>query len=224
MKDRDPARVDNPFLIEELSEERPGILLWMLEGLHRLLANRYQFTISERSIQNLEAAMADSDNLTQFMQATAYVRFKPDTEERSTYLYRAYTKWCEDNLESPVPQKKFSQFLLKNAGKYGLTFSKHIKGKFAFVKRSEAMKSPVGTLSNGTVLRQQDGGTKSRQVPIWQKSNLTLEEAAAYSGIGINKLRSMTDSDECKFVLWNGTKRLIKRRKLDEYLDKAFSI
>ena len=130
VKDRDPARVDNPFLIEELSEERPGILLWMLEGLHRLLANRYQFTISERSIQNLEAAMADSDNLTQFMQATAYVRFKPDTEERSTYLYRAYTKWCEDNLESPVPQKKFSQFLLKNAGKYGLTFSKRIEGKY----------------------------------------------------------------------------------------------
>ena len=130
VKDRDPARVDNPFLIEELSEERPGILLWMLEGLHRLLANRYQFTISERSIQNLEAAMADSDNLTQFMQATAYVRFKPDTEERSTYLYRAYTKWCEDNLESPVPQKKFSQFLLKNSGKYGLTFSKHVEGKY----------------------------------------------------------------------------------------------
>ena len=73
VKDRDPARVDNPFLIEELSEERPGILLWMLEGLHRLLANCYQFTISERSIQNLEAAMADSDNLTQFMQASAYV-------------------------------------------------------------------------------------------------------------------------------------------------------
>ena len=97
---------------------------------NRLLASRYQFTISERSIQNLEAAMADSDNLTQFMQATAYVRFKPDTEERSTYLYRAYTKWCEDNLESPVPQKKFSQFLLKNAGKYGLTFSKHIEGKY----------------------------------------------------------------------------------------------
>ena len=170
MKDRDPARVDNPFLIEELSEERPGILLWMLEGLHRLLANRYQFTISERSIQNLEAAMADSDNLTQFMQATAYVRFKPDTEERSTYLYRAYTKWCEDNLESPVPQKKFSQFLMKNAGKYGLTFSKHIEGKFAFVKRSETMKSPVGTLSDRTVLRKQDGGASPRQVRVCERS------------------------------------------------------
>lgn len=59
----------------------------------------------------------------------------------------------------------------------------------------EAMKSPVGTLSNGTVLRQQDGGTKSRQVPIWEKSNLTLEEAAAYSGIGINKLREITNKE-----------------------------
>ena len=87
------------------------------------------------------------------------------------------------------------------------------------VRVYEAMKSLVGTLSDGTVLHQQDGGTKSRQVPIWEKSNLTLEEAAAYSGIGINKLREMSDSKDCTFVLWNGTKRLLKRRRLDEYLD-----
>lgn len=29
-----------------------------------------------------------------------------------------------------------------------------------------------------------------KEVPIWEKSNLSLEEAAAYSGIGINKLRA----------------------------------
>ena len=61
-------------------------------------------------------------------------------------------------------------------------------------------------------------------VPIWEKSNLTLEEAAVYSGIGINKLRKMTDREDCTFVLWIGTKRLIKRRKLDEYVEKAYSI
>ena len=33
-----------------------------------------------------------------------------------------------------------------------------------------------------------------KEVPIWEKSNLTLEEAAAYSGIGINKLRTLNDS------------------------------
>lgn len=63
-----------------------------------------------------------------------------------------------------------------------------------------------------------------KEVPIWEKSNLTLEEAAAYSGIGVNKLRKMTDDQDCKFVLWNGTKRLIKRRKLDEYTEMAYSI
>ena len=63
-----------------------------------------------------------------------------------------------------------------------------------------------------------------KEVPIWEKSNLTLEEAAVYSGIGINKLRKMTDCEDCTFVLWIGTKRLIKRRKLDEYIEKAYSI
>ena len=64
----------------------------------------------------------------------------------------------------------------------------------------------------------------SSYVPVWEKLNLTLEEAAAYSGIGINKLRELSDDDNCPFVLWNGSKRLLKRRKLDEYLEKQFSI
>ena len=63
-----------------------------------------------------------------------------------------------------------------------------------------------------------------KQIPIWEKSNLTLEEAAAYSGIGINKLRQLTDDDNCEFVLWIGTKRLIKRRKFDEYIEKLYAI
>ena len=63
-----------------------------------------------------------------------------------------------------------------------------------------------------------------KEVPIWEKSKLTLEEAAAYSGVGINKLRSLSDHERCQFVLWIGSKRLIKRRRLDEYLDKAYSI
>ena len=52
-----------------------------------------------------------------------------------------------------------------------------------------------------------------KNVPIWEKANLTIEEAAAYFGIGTNKLRAMTDGENCPFVLWVGSKRLIKRRK-----------
>lgn len=63
-----------------------------------------------------------------------------------------------------------------------------------------------------------------REVPVWEKANLTLEEAAAYFGIGTAKLRQMTDEENCNFVLWNGNKRLIKRRPLEKYLESEFSI
>ena len=62
------------------------------------------------------------------------------------------------------------------------------------------------------------------QVPIWQKSNLTIEEAAEYSGIGRNKLRQLSDNEKCPFVLWVGNKRLNKRRELDEYPGRMYSI
>lgn len=62
------------------------------------------------------------------------------------------------------------------------------------------------------------------EVPIYEKSNLTLEEAAAYFNIGVNKLRQLTDDEKCPFVLWVGSKRLIKRKKMDEYLSKTFSV
>ena len=62
------------------------------------------------------------------------------------------------------------------------------------------------------------------KVPIWEKTNLTLEEASAYSGIGVNKLREISNENSCPFVLWVGSKRLIKRKQLDRYLDQAFSI
>ena len=63
-----------------------------------------------------------------------------------------------------------------------------------------------------------------KEVPIWEKATLTLEEASAYSGIGINKIRKLTDNDSCPFVLWIGSKRLIKRKLFDEYIERVFSL
>ena len=64
----------------------------------------------------------------------------------------------------------------------------------------------------------------SIEIPIWKKSNLTLEEASAYFGIGINRLRQITDAKECeKYVLWVGNRRLIKRVLFEEYLKEEYS-
>jgi excisionase family DNA binding protein len=59
---------------------------------------------------------------------------------------------------------------------------------------------------------------------ISEKSLLTLEESAEYFNIGINKLRSMTNDENCPYVLWSGSRRLIKRKPFEEYIYKQYSI
>lgn len=61
-------------------------------------------------------------------------------------------------------------------------------------------------------------------VPIYQKCLLTLDEAAAYTGIGVCKLREMSNDEHCDFVMYNGSKRMLKREKLVAYLEEAYSI
>ncbi len=78
--------------------------------------------------------------------------------------------------------------------------------------------------SHISALPSKEVPTMAEKVPIWEKSNLTVEEASAYFGIGVNKLREMSNDENCPFVLWNGNKRLFKRKALEKYLETAFSI
>ena len=57
------------------------------------------------------------------------------------------------------------------------------------------------------------------KVPIYQKQNLTLEEAAEYSNIGINRFTMLIKEPTCNFVLYVGNKRLIKRKLFDEFIE-----
>lgn len=63
-----------------------------------------------------------------------------------------------------------------------------------------------------------------QEVPIYHKELLSLSEAAAYTGLGINKLRALSNNEDCGFVLWNSSKRMLKRRQLEAYLEEAYSI
>lgn len=61
-------------------------------------------------------------------------------------------------------------------------------------------------------------------VPLWMKTTLTLEEATAYSGVSRNKLVELSDDPDCDFIMWVGRKRLFKRKRLDDFIDRTFSI
>ena len=65
---------------------------------------------------------------------------------------------------------------------------------------------------------------KNVDIPVWERTLLTLNEASAYTGLGINRLRRIANSNETELVVWVGSKRMFKRRKLDEYLERSVSL
>ena len=65
---------------------------------------------------------------------------------------------------------------------------------------------------------------EKQEVPIWEKANLTIDEAAAYFGIGTNKLREITSNPDCECVMRVGAKLLIKRKKCERYLEDVDTV
>ena len=55
-------------------------------------------------------------------------------------------------------------------------------------------------------------------VPIDKKLNLTIKEAAEYSNIGMNKINEMLRNPMCSFVLYVGSKKLVKRKEFEQFL------
>lgn len=63
------------------------------------------------------------------------------------------------------------------------------------------------------------------EVPIKDKLNLTIEEAAAYSGISETVLRNrISEKNNYDFIFMNGTKTLIKRKRFEQFLDRVDAI
>lgn len=57
-----------------------------------------------------------------------------------------------------------------------------------------------------------------QNVPVWEKITMTVEEAAEYSSIGINKIRELSSDPRCNFVIYVGKKRLIKRKEFEKFI------
>lgn len=56
-------------------------------------------------------------------------------------------------------------------------------------------------------------------LPIDRKMLLSIREAAEYSNIGINKIDEMLKQPNCPFVLYVGSKKLVKRKAFEEFIE-----
>ncbi|MBQ7103257.1 MAG: transposase [Anaerotignum sp.] len=62
---------------------------------------------------------------------------------------------------------------------------------------------------------------KKVEVPVWEKANLTVNEAAAYFEIGTKKIRDLArENPDATYFLWNGSKLLIKRELFEKQCEQ----
>ena len=62
-------------------------------------------------------------------------------------------------------------------------------------------------------------------IPPWERYTLSVEEAAAYFRIGENKLRKIiSENENADYILWNGNRPQIKRKKFELFVDKLNAI
>ena len=133
-KEKDPNRKDDPYIAEKMTAESEGIFLWALEGLHRLIANDFRFTLSQSALDNLNDAVSDGNNIIDFLASEGYIRFRADYEASSKNLYAVYKQWCDDNALNSLSQKSFGSFLKQNESRYNLEYTNKVNiggGRFA---------------------------------------------------------------------------------------------
>ncbi len=65
----------------------------------------------------------------------------------------------------------------------------------------------------------------SQAIPFWEKYTLSIQEASEYFRIGEKKLRILTDDNpDADYILWNGNRAQIKRKKFEQYIDEKLSV
>ena len=65
---------------------------------------------------------------------------------------------------------------------------------------------------------------KQDEVLIQEKLLLTIKEAALYSNSGINRIDAMLREEGCPFVLFVGSRKLVKRREFENYISERFVV
>ena len=81
---------------------------------------------------------------------------------------------------------------------------------------------PIATVNRRVrSIKDKIGGDEvMNTVPIWEKLTLTIDEAAEYSNIGINKIRELSNNPRCNFVIFVGKRRLIKRKEFEKFISE----
>ena len=101
-------RVPNPNITDEFISEKEKIFCWIFEGLKRLIANNFRFTVSEKAKRNVAELVSENCNIIDFLADRNYIAFGKDLEATSNDLFGGYSHWCSQNDLTPMKQHSFT--------------------------------------------------------------------------------------------------------------------
>lgn len=124
-----PLRTDDRLFAKRIiRHELEGILNWAIEGLQRLILNRWEFTISEKSQMLLEDAEEDSNSFLSFMRDENALVFDETCSISTKDLYEGYIEWCEENALKALAMRTVSKFLKDNTNTFDIKYSNKVAG------------------------------------------------------------------------------------------------
>lgn len=121
-----PKEKRDPELLEKFRMEADGIFLFALEGLRRLMGNRYIFSETQVNADELQQYREESDSVLSFVKDCC--ELSAEHSVGSTELFHAYKGYCEECGLRPYSQKNFVQQITA-------TFSGITRGVDALGKR-----------------------------------------------------------------------------------------
>lgn len=62
------------------------------------------------------------------------------------------------------------------------------------------------------------------EIPFWEKDCITIEETAAFTGIGRNKIRTMVIQKNSPFIVQRGSQYFVIRKKFEAFIEKQTRI
>lgn len=111
VKPKEPDRLDDRMLSDRLDEEIPGVINWLLEGLLRVVNNKFNIKPSLHMQKELQIVKDNSDTITLFMNDEQYIEYTKDIDDKVSIkdLYNAYERWCDENSYLCIKKSTFNK-------------------------------------------------------------------------------------------------------------------
>ena len=112
-----PEKERDPEILNKMLEELPAIVNWAIEGLHRLISNRYNFTEVAAGKEYIENYRKSSDTVFSFLIDEGYIITKNfDDKLSKKALFTAYSTYCTENERTRVGVQQFGERVTKLTG------------------------------------------------------------------------------------------------------------